>query len=84
MMYLHLLLFKIKLTFVFMFSDICKFLSGDKLGKLSYKDQRLAESLITRSKKQLQDIAKIQPTLQCNEDYVIMNSQGTKTDIYLH
>ncbi|CAH1103143.1 unnamed protein product [Psylliodes chrysocephalus] len=55
--------------------DICKFLSGDKLGKLSYKDQRLAESLITRSKKQLQDIAKIQPTLQCNEDYVIMNSQ---------
>ncbi|CAG9828747.1 unnamed protein product [Diabrotica balteata] len=60
--------------------DICKFLSSDKLEKLSPKDQKLAESLINRSKQQLQNIAKIQPPLQPSEDYVIMNNPVPNED----
>ncbi|XP_050518890.1 uncharacterized protein LOC126892998 [Diabrotica virgifera virgifera] len=60
--------------------DICKFLSSDKLENLSPKDQKLAESLINRSKQQLQTIAKIQPPLQPSEDYVIMNNPAPNED----
>ncbi|XP_056645778.1 uncharacterized protein LOC130451012 [Diorhabda sublineata] len=56
--------------------DICTFLSNGNLRKLSPKDQKLAESLINRSKKQLQKISRVQPPPQSNEEYVIMNKQG--------
>ncbi|CAH1964414.1 unnamed protein product [Acanthoscelides obtectus] len=52
--------------------DICKFLSNEKLTNLSQTDRTLAESLIQRSKKQLQEISRIQCTAQ-NEEYVIMD-----------
>ncbi|CAH1153720.1 unnamed protein product [Phaedon cochleariae] len=56
--------------------DICQFLSEDKLKKLSPKDQNLAESLINRSKIQLQEIAKI----QSNEEYMVMDKKVIKMD----
>lgn len=56
--------------------DICTFFSNGNLGKLSPKDKKLAESLINRSKKQLQEISRVQPPPQSNEDYVVMNKQG--------
>nr|CAI5854993.1 unnamed protein product [Callosobruchus analis] len=56
-------------------SDICKFLSSEKLTSLPQKDKKLAESLIRRSKRQLQEISKIQCTVQ-NEEYVIMDRKG--------
>ncbi|VEN64079.1 unnamed protein product [Callosobruchus maculatus] len=55
--------------------DICKFLSSEKLANLPQKDKKLAESLIRRSKRQLQEISKIQCTAQ-NEEYVIMDRKG--------
>nr|CAI5854992.1 unnamed protein product [Callosobruchus analis] len=57
-------------------SDICKFLSSEKLTSLPQKDKKLAESLIRRSKRQLQEISKIQCTVQ-NEEYVIMDRKGS-------
>ncbi|KAJ8930859.1 hypothetical protein NQ314_016278 [Rhamnusium bicolor] len=54
--------------------DICKFLSSEKLGTLSPKDKKLADSLINRSKVQLQEISKIQQ-LSSNEAYVDMGNK---------
>nr|XP_023011883.1 src kinase-associated phosphoprotein 2-like [Leptinotarsa decemlineata] len=56
--------------------DICEFLSSEKLDNLSVKDKRLAESLINRSKKQLQEIAKV----QINDEYVPMDKMETKKE----
>lgn len=56
------------------FADICQFLSSDKLGSLSHRDKKLVESLITRSKVQLQEISKIEKTTFC-EEYVDMDAK---------
>ncbi|XP_018578477.1 uncharacterized protein LOC108916653 isoform X2 [Anoplophora glabripennis] len=54
--------------------DICQFLNSDKLGSLSHRDKKIVESLITRSKVQLQEISKIQTISVC-EEYVDMDSK---------
>ncbi|XP_060515929.1 uncharacterized protein LOC132695595 isoform X2 [Cylas formicarius] len=51
--------------------DICKFLSGEKLNFLSPAEKEVANTLISRSKRQLQEISKIVPKLN-EEDYVDM------------
>ncbi|KAJ8949129.1 hypothetical protein NQ318_012877 [Aromia moschata] len=57
--------------------DICKFLSSDNLKVLSPKDKKLADSLIKRSKTQLQEISKLQEPSSFDE-YVDMDGKKGK------
>lgn len=70
----HILLDSVSLFYFFELNyilDICKFLDKDKLSSLLPHERAIADSLINRSKVQLQEISKI-------TDYVHMDRRNGK------